>query len=93
MGKRFFFDGIDLRSCHISMWNHQSAIFIQSKSTDTAFARVMCAPLSDVEGGRHVLVLKPLTPLVPAPPAEAGKARSAPQKMPVASAAANARVR
>lgn len=63
------------------------------RQRDTAFARVMCAPLSDVEGGRHVLVLKPLTPLVPAPPAEAGKARPAPQKVPVASAAANARVR
>ena len=43
---------------------------------DTAFAQVMCAPMADVEGGRHVLVLKPLTPLVAAPAAEKGKAQT-----------------
>ncbi|MGC8507577.1 MAG: rod shape-determining protein MreC [Thiomonas sp.] len=63
------------------------------RQRDTAFARVMCAPLADVEGGRHVLVLKPLTPLVPAPPADAGKAKSAAQKARAASATANGHVR
>ena len=34
---------------------------------DTAFARVLCVPLAHVNGGRHVLVLKPLVPLSMAP--------------------------
>lgn len=34
---------------------------------DAAFARVLCAPLGDVDAGRHVLVLAPLAPLVAAP--------------------------
>jgi rod shape-determining protein MreC len=63
------------------------------RQRDTAFARVMCAPLADVEGGRHVLVLKPLTPLVPAPPADVGKAKSAAQKARAASVPAEVRVR
>ncbi len=37
------------------------------RQRDTAFARVNCAPLADVEGGRHVLVLQPLSPLAPPP--------------------------
>ena len=37
------------------------------RQRDTAFARVTCAPLADVEGGRHVLVLQPLSPLAPPP--------------------------
>jgi len=63
------------------------------RQRDTAFARVMCAPLADVEGGRHVLVLKPLTPLVPAPPADVGKAKSAARKARAASVPAEVRVR
>ncbi|HOI67575.1 MAG TPA: rod shape-determining protein MreC [Thiomonas arsenitoxydans] len=42
-----------------------------TRQRDTAFARVMCAPLADVEGGRHVLVLQPLTPLVAGPSVKA----------------------
>jgi len=38
-----------------------------TRQRDSAFARIVCAPLADVEGGRHVLVLKPLSPLVPPP--------------------------
>ncbi len=45
------------------------------RQRDTAFARVMCAPLADVEGGRHVLVLQPLTALVPSPAADAAAAK------------------
>lgn len=63
------------------------------RQRDTAFARVLCAPLADVEGGRHVLALKPLTPLAPAPPADAGKAKSAGQKPRAASVPADVRVR
>ena len=63
------------------------------RQRDTAFARVLCAPLADVEGGRHVLALKPLTPLAPAPPADAGKAKSVAQKPRAASVPADARVR
>ncbi len=44
-----------------------------TRQRDTAFARVMCAPLADVEGGRHVLVLQPLTPLVAGPSAKAAE--------------------
>lgn len=44
-----------------------------TRQRDTAFARVMCAPLADVEGGRHVLVLQPLTPLVAGPQAKAAE--------------------
>ncbi len=44
-----------------------------TRQRDTAFARVMCAPLADVEGGRHVLVLQPLTPLVAGPAAKAAE--------------------
>ncbi|MDD4886870.1 MAG: rod shape-determining protein MreC [Thiomonas sp.] len=63
------------------------------RQRDTAFARVMCAPLADVEGGRHVLVLKPLTPLAPEPTADASKAKPALQKRQAASAAAAASAR
>jgi rod shape-determining protein MreC len=41
---------------------------------DATFARVLCAPLAHVNGGRHVLVLKPLAPLALGPAAEAAKA-------------------
>ena len=34
---------------------------------DSAFARVLCAPLAKVDGGHDVLVLKPLGALAPAP--------------------------
>ena len=63
------------------------------RQRDTAFARVICAPLADVEGGRHVLVLKPLTPLAPAPPADIVKSGAVPRKPHAASvpAAAGAR--
>lgn len=44
-----------------------------TRQRDTAFARVMCAPLADVEGGRHVLVLQPLTPLVAGPSVKAAE--------------------
>ncbi|MDE2130305.1 MAG: rod shape-determining protein MreC [Betaproteobacteria bacterium] len=44
---------------------------------DAAFARVLCAPLAHVNGGRHVLVLKPLAPLAMAPAPAAAK-RGAP---------------
>ena len=30
------------------------------RRADSAFARIYCAPLAQVEGARHVLVLKPL---------------------------------
>ena len=50
-----------------------TAVFRQR---DTAFARVLCAPVADVEGGRHVLVLQPLTPLALAPPADASKSKA-----------------
>lgn len=50
-----------------------------TRQRDTAFARVMCAPMADVEGGRHVLVLKPLTPLVAGPTAEKSKAQAKPE--------------
>ena len=40
---------------------------------DAAFARVLCAPLAHVNGGRHVLVLKPLAPLAMAPAPTATK--------------------
>lgn len=52
---------------------------------DSAFARVICAPLADVEGGRHVLVLKPLTAVAPAPPAQIAKS-AAPARKPAAAA-------
>ncbi|MGA8008447.1 MAG: rod shape-determining protein MreC [Thiomonas sp.] len=51
---------------------------------ETAFAQVMCVPLADVEGGRHVLVLKPLTPLAPTPEAVADKAKAAQHHAPSA---------
>ncbi|CUA93838.1 rod shape-determining protein MreC [Thiomonas bhubaneswarensis] len=61
-----------------------------TRQRDTAFARVMCAPIADVEGGRHVLVLKPLTPLVAAPATDKGKSQAKPaaaaSAMPAASA-------
>ncbi len=44
-----------------------------TRQRDTAFARVMCAPLADVEGGRHVLVLQPLTPLAAGPSVKAAE--------------------
>lgn len=50
-----------------------TAVFRQR---DAAFARVLCTPVADVEGGRHVLVLQPLTPLAPPPPANASKSRA-----------------
>ena len=40
---------------------------------DAAFARVLCAPLAHVNGGRHVLVLKPMVPLAMAPAPTAAK--------------------
>lgn len=63
------------------------------RQRDTAFARVICAPLADVEGGRHVLVLKPLTPLVPAPPAQVARSAGARHKPQAASAPATGRGR
>lgn len=48
------------------------------RQRDAAFARVLCAPLADVDAGRHVLVLAPLSPLVPPP----GSAGSAPAQSP-----------
>ncbi|MGE0068699.1 MAG: rod shape-determining protein MreC [Thiomonas sp.] len=50
-----------------------------TRQRDTAFARVVCAPLADVDGGRQVLVLQPLTPLVAGPKVQKlGKTASAP---------------
>lgn len=49
------------------------------RRADSAFARIYCAPVAQVQGARHVLILKPLaeTPLsrpVPAQPAVAARA-------------------
>ena len=50
------------------------------RRADSAFARIHCAPLAQVEGARHVVVLKPLAdsdlprpqPQQPSPPARRG---------------------
>ena len=39
------------------------------RRVDTVFARIYCVPLALVSGASHVLVLEPVTPLVPARPA------------------------
>jgi rod shape-determining protein MreC len=42
------------------------------RRADSAFARIYCTPQAQVDGARHVMVLKPLTAKIPArPPAEA----------------------
>ncbi|WCM88081.1 rod shape-determining protein MreC [Acidovorax sp. NCPPB 3576] len=41
------------------------------RRADSAFARIYCAPLAQVNGARHVLVLKPLTADLPQRPAPA----------------------
>jgi rod shape-determining protein MreC len=35
---------------------------------DSAFARISCAPQALVDGARHVMVLKPLTTMIPPRP-------------------------
>jgi rod shape-determining protein MreC len=42
-----------------------------TREPDSAFARVLCAPLAHVDSGRYVLVLAPQQPLAPAPVAPA----------------------
>ncbi len=46
-----------------------------TREPDSAFARVLCAPLAQVDAGRYVLVLTPQRPLAPAPKAPAPPAR------------------
>lgn len=41
------------------------------RRADSAFARIYCAPLAQVQGARHVMVLQPLTAELPARPAPA----------------------
>ncbi|SDE57891.1 rod shape-determining protein MreC [Paracidovorax valerianellae] len=41
------------------------------RRADSAFARIYCAPLAQVNGARHVMVLKPLTADLPERPAPA----------------------
>ena len=57
-----------------------------TRQRDSAFARIVCAPLADVEGGRHVLVLKPLSPLAP-PPQSLPRSRAGKPQAAAASAA------
>jgi len=41
------------------------------RRADSAFARIYCAPLAQMQGARHVMVLKPLTAELPPKPAPA----------------------
>jgi rod shape-determining protein MreC len=47
---------------------------------DSAFARIVCHPMAQVDGARHVMILKPLTGQLPPRPAPEDQAPAAGKK-------------